>query len=642
MADSSADRADKLSDRYVLVDGAADMLTSNSTSSVGVAFFARPDRDERSVLRQLRERLDPWPDGIDDGSPTSGWRWGPRNALKLLYGSAIVPHSERSDRGWTPSPTHFLVPRSQDSSRGGRVRTRLTRMWAWQQVGRVAGGDHSLKYAMRPYSSESPISVWFRPWSYRTPQQLCAGLAAELLIGIAGRLSLPEQERLWFDLNLRHADASALRRRILASYLPQSLAGIIALVVIGAVVLLALARRSFVSPPALTVTDMTAIVGSIVGVVALVLQNRHRERGQASIGGVLGARFNDTVLSDTPPGTQPSEEALIKYLDQHDVPEVIRLATWYSPVVLLVEDVDRCSPDVLGTMVKALEVLQALGLGAFHFAVTMDPHIVAEQLDGFAATSNVETADNSKARTASQVGWRQLARLFDLWVPVPAVGFDDEDAYLDDLVETALSQFLPRGFMWPAHQMGHERPTEGPSSGGPDVEPSLWVTPTFVEDPREAEPSLADQLWAAVGSRAAVRQALRTSIRKTVERSPDLLNIFVALWRLYVLACVRTKPSPPPPSDFDELGAELARLAEIVVSWPWLLNRLSARADSPASGPIVLATLAEAATADGEWDRATQDAGLDLSDSGAAALRDVLRRPNTNSVLLVDLAARYL
>jgi hypothetical protein len=453
---------------------------------------------------------------------------------------------------------------------------------------------------------------------------------------------LPEQERLWFDLNLRHADASALRRRILTSYLPQSLAGIIALAVIVAVVLLALARRSFVSPPALTVTDMTAIVGAIVGVVALVLQNRHRERDQASIGGVLRARFTDTVLSDTPPGTQPSEEALIQYLDQHDVPEVIRLATEYSLVVLLVEDLDRCSPDVLGTTVKALEVLQAMGLGAFHFAVTMDPHIVAEQLDGFAATSDVETADNSKARTAYQVGWRQLARLFDLWVPVPAVGFDDEDAYLDDLVERALSPSLTMGFMWPAHQMGHERPTEGPSGSGPDVEPSLWVTPTVAGDPREAEPSLADQLWAAVGSRAAVRQALRTSIRKTVERSPDLLNLFVGLWRLYVLACVRIKPSPPPPSDFDELGAELARLAEIVVSWPWLLNRLSARADSPASGPIVLAALAEAATADGEWNRATQDAGLNLSDSSVAALRDVLRRPNVNSAVLVDLAARYL
>jgi hypothetical protein len=85
---------------------------------------------------------------------------------------------------------------------------------------------------------------------YERTDQIWAGLTREILIAVTGRLSRPERERLWFDLNLRRTDPSAMRKRILASYIPRTLSGLVlaaALLLVVAISVVAMAPRSTAS-----------------------------------------------------------------------------------------------------------------------------------------------------------------------------------------------------------------------------------------------------------------------------------------------------------------------------------------------------------------------------------------------------------
>ena len=108
-----------------------------------------------------------------------------------------------------------------------KVRTRLTRAWAWRQLQRSGDDNAPLPYEMRARDPEAQagITVWFNPWMYERTDQIWAGLTREILIAVTNRLPKPERERLWFDLNLRRTDPTAMRKRILASYIPRSQAG---------------------------------------------------------------------------------------------------------------------------------------------------------------------------------------------------------------------------------------------------------------------------------------------------------------------------------------------------------------------------------------------------------------------------------
>lgn len=94
-------------------------------------------------------------------------------------------------------------------------------------------------------------------------------------------------------------------------------------------------------------------------------------------------------------------------------------------------------------------------------------------------------------------------------------------------------------------------------------------------------------------------------------------------------------------------SAEMARMVEIMVRWPWLLDALGARRPMDSEVRTVLADLMRASGNDEKWAQAAAAARMDLVDESTTGLRELLQRRGTEPETLIAIAGepvdwRYL
>jgi hypothetical protein len=86
----------------------------------------------------------------------------------------------------------------------------------------------------------------------------------------------------------------------------------------------------------------------------------------------------------------------------------------------------------------------------------------------------------------------------------------------------------------------------------------------------------------------------------------------------------------------------MARLVEIMVRWPWLLDALGARRPVGSDVKTVLADLMRASGDDAEWARVAESARMDVIDDSTVGLRELLQRRGGEPDTLIAIASRYL
>jgi hypothetical protein len=464
----------------------------------------------------------------------------------------------------------------------------------------VARADRLLRRdPRREKSTEEPrpkhaVVAGFNPWRHQSSEQVWAGLATAIT-DTAMRAMFGDgraaRERYWFTRNLERID----RRHVLRELRKRILSPLLALGVLGfGVSLLAAVTK-------LTAPSWWLVAIPAAPLVCGIVQTAWRYYRTPASRYLLGELFAGPALSEP---TDPSvrdpyyrARSGYLYLVQHDIAELLTdLAHHGEQLVVMIDDLDRCTPRTTAEVFEAINVFLADTFPRTRFVLGLDPIVVASHIDH--AYRELADAKVITHPDDPSPGWTFLRKLVQLPVRVPRTTADKVDRIL-------------RAQLGPVHS--DEKPAETSEHGPlPAIPLPLLRRPFAVAD------SLVIHIEQHPQVREYLRQRLAAQPEHTVREEKRLINV----WQFYLRVLAS--------SDIDQ-ACHLVVLAEIVTRWPAYQHLLRGNWQ----------TLADAVTDDLAWGTAVAKIGFKYSDRQAAEnLRAVLAGCDAQAV--AGLANRLL
>ena len=291
-------------------------------------------------------------------------------------------------------------------------------------------------------------TVWFNPWMYQSSEQIWAGLAHEIISQVTARMPRGDRERFWLRLNRARIDPEAVRRKAHRLLLERLFPAILTLGFVGLLILLAwvMARLlphwdALIRSAAATVASLgtaAAVAGGLVQTARFLREPASRSftqmvREPAALSRSTSAAATDLLIGAmVDPGYQARTGFL--HLVQTDMHRVLDLvATPTRPLVVFVDDLDRCTP---GPVVQVIEAINLFLAGEFPnciFVLAMEPDVLAAHIE----TSYKDLAEmfrhQSHADSGQALGWRFLEKIIQLPLSLPALRGLQRDAYVRGL-----------------------------------------------------------------------------------------------------------------------------------------------------------------------------------------------------------------
>ncbi|RCG28320.1 hypothetical protein DQ384_24695 [Sphaerisporangium album] len=286
-------------------------------------------------------------------------------------------------------------------------------------------------------------TVWFNPWMYQNGEQVWAGLAHEIISQVTGRLPRGERERFWLTLNLSRVDREAVRRRgyglAATRLLPVALALCATLLFTGA----SLAACALFPAVGSLLRGTAAAVGSGGSVLLMAAAAVRLTR---FLGESADTAFRKLVRQPDLLGSPAQAQQLVPdpgyrsrtgflHLVQTDMRRVLGMvATEERPLVVFVDDLDRCSPGTVAQVIEAVNLFLAGEFPNCVFVLAMEPEVVAAHVE--VAYRDLARTLPSGAEERSGLGWRFLEKIIQLPLSVPLL--DDGEripAYLRTLLD---------------------------------------------------------------------------------------------------------------------------------------------------------------------------------------------------------------
>ncbi|MEV0584700.1 P-loop NTPase fold protein [Nonomuraea sp. NPDC050310] len=516
-------------------------------------------------------------------------------------------------------------------------------------LGRLREGGVPYERAEAVAGSGWRPTVWFNPWMYQNGEQVWAGLAHELISQITGRMSRTDRERFWLELNLSRIDREAVRRRLyrlaFTRLLPVALGLVFTLVLAGAA-WAASSMLPWLSDAAAAIASAGCLASLAAGTVRL---GRFFAEGAGGAFGTLVNQPDPFLQSGVLPEHAYGDKAGFLHLVQTDMRRVLGLvATEERPLVVFVDDLDRCSSSTVAQVIEAINLFLAGEFPNCVFVLAMEPEMVA---------AHVQVA--YRQLLTESIGWRFLEKIVQLPLSVPLL--DDEErlpAYVRALLGVPEEPLDAPALAPPPRAAVPAQVARGKLAAGRTV-----ADPGIVEELerliREQRPSVdgldeaaeraqaslgfagrngrlteparvaADRVFADLYRDENACRAIEAALPALGLRNPREVKRYLNVFRFYSFVTYRRAQSGRPRAS----DAEVAKLAALTIRWPHLLSTLT-RESHP--GATLLDRLEAAAQrGDGDtWVRALLEAGL----QGEEELRQFLAtRP-----LIARLAAELL
>jgi hypothetical protein len=270
--------------------------------------------------------------------------------------------------------------------------------------------DHPIKPGT-PASGPERITVWFNAWKYQSSEQLWAGLAHAIVSQLERRMSPLQRERFWASLQVRRIHPGALRRLIYRALVTRLLPWALVIVVGGVI----------------------AAAGQVIPGAAL--------GGFAAFGAILrslGFLREDVAAISPALVSDPGYEGKLGFLHlvDADMKRILDLAnaTPEHPLVVFVDDLDRCSYGTVAQVIEALNVFLAGDFESCIFVIGMEPDLVAAQIH----VAYERLFDKLGKPRSGDLGWRFLEKMVQLPVALPPPSPASVDRYLDSILGAGL------------------------------------------------------------------------------------------------------------------------------------------------------------------------------------------------------------
>ena len=344
------------------------------------------------------------------------------------------------------------------------------------------------------------------------------------------------------------------------------------------------------------------------------------------------------------------------YLLQHDVRELVDLATEHASFYIFVDDLDRCSPAIVADTIEAVNLFLTKAFGPCNFVLALDPATVAAHLETAHPSIQQRAMDDPVSfGHLRHTGWRFMEKIVDLPIRLPRIPDAAISNYLNELLNagSAGQGALPVAAE-PAETAAE--PEAGPPAAtraGSKSESVRPAEPAGRSRIQPWQPSVPDgatsggldgaTLTGRMEDVPLVRDALTNAVLNLPGRNPRQTKAFINLWRFYMVLDYELGYMTNSITATRVHSAEMARLVEIMVRWPWLLDALGARRPVGSSdAKTVLADLMRASGDDAEWERVTISAHMDVFDESTVGLRELLLRRGGEPDTLIAIASRYL
>jgi hypothetical protein len=310
-----------------------------------------------------------------------------------------VPGNDASDR---PAPP-------------GRRRFRFADLKEWLRDPDYSPSVQKLHYP----------TVWFNAWKYQNSEQLWAAMAYCILNELVSQIPTQlEREKFWLALQAERIDFAEVRRdihRVIFESIAPWLVLWFGFALIGIMLFalgLALPSRTNVlsiAGPATFSISFLACVGQW-----LVARTRvHRKP--------LEGKFAQYVR-------QPTYEGKLGFF--HEVEEDVRrvfklLVSQKEPVVIFIDDLDRCSPGTVAQVIEAMNLFLSADFPDCYFIVGMDAQVVAASME--VAYENLDRKLKSVTRSYGSLGWYFMDKFIQLQFNIPNLNKEMRHGYLAKL-----------------------------------------------------------------------------------------------------------------------------------------------------------------------------------------------------------------
>lgn len=278
-------------------------------------------------------------------------------------------------------------------------------------------------------NEDNRYTVWFNPWMYESTEQIWAGLADSIVNQVSRRLGKKGQLFL-FQLHLRRLDAARIRRRIydriLTKWWHKIYPGISGSI-IGIAISLAIAMITPISTDDHTIETLSKYVGIAGGTIS------------------IGIGITLSLLQWLNVRNEPAEFSLADYVDvpdynanlgvihhiKKDIKRVFQIIGKTKPVIIFIDDLDRCTPGHVANVMEAINLFLAGDIPNCIFIMGMDPGIVATALEYKHKEIMIK---NSQYSTNVPLGWRFMDKFVQLPIVVRPPTSTNVNKYLSKLL----------------------------------------------------------------------------------------------------------------------------------------------------------------------------------------------------------------
>jgi hypothetical protein len=414
-------------------------------------------------------------------------------------------------------------------------------------------------------------TVWFNAWKYQNSEQLWAAMAYCILDQLVRQIPKQlDQEKFWLALQAERIDFAEVRRDIhrvifesvapwLILWAGFALVGIM-LFVIG----FALPSRANI----FTIAGPATFSVSFLGCVGQWLFEKARVHRRP-----LEGKFAQYVR-------QPTYEGKLGFF--HEVEQDVRrvfdlLVSEEKPVVIFIDDLDRCSPGTVAQVIEAMNLFLSADFPDCYFVVGMDAQVVAASME--VAYETLDKKLKSVTRSYGSLGWYFMDKFIQLQFNIPNLTKEVRNGYLAKLFggdETLLQNGEVEKKPTEAELDKIEAEVDA-ALQNPEIKPEeVAYTATQAAKLRFARPQVHVRQAAALVATGAkqladdspVVQKYLDDYKDFLGTSPRAIKRFTNLFRFYNLTQIARRTQGLEASS----PAALARWLVIMLRWPQLVR----------------------------------------------------------------------